>query len=61
MQIPKLSVWYLATAGPEQIEWMSLLGPLTRLSVFPRDFVSCTTAWTPGEVTAGADDSRAVA
>lgn len=36
--IPKLSVWYLSSAPPEQIEWMSLLGPLTRLSVFPRDF-----------------------
>jgi ubiquitin conjugation factor E4 B len=35
-----LAVFFLASANPEQIEWFSLLGPLTRLSVFPREWVS---------------------
>lgn len=38
--VPKLAVFFLASASPEQIEWFSLLGPLTRLSVFPREWVS---------------------
>jgi hypothetical protein len=40
LQLPTLKVWFETTAKPEQIEWFSLLGPITRLSVFPREFVS---------------------
>ncbi|KAJ9117556.1 hypothetical protein QFC22_004406 [Naganishia vaughanmartiniae] len=38
--VPNLAVFFLANASPEQIEWFSLLGPLTRLSVFPREWPS---------------------
>lgn len=38
--MPSLKVWFEESAKPEQIEWFSLLGPITRLSVFPREFVS---------------------
>jgi ubiquitin conjugation factor E4 B len=40
--VPSLAVFFLASAAPEQVEWFSLLGPLTRLSVFPREWVSLT-------------------
>ncbi|CDZ97514.1 Ubiquitin fusion degradation protein-2 [Phaffia rhodozyma] len=36
--LPTLPIWLLETASAPQIEFMSLLGPLTRLSVFPREF-----------------------
>ncbi|GHJ85049.1 hypothetical protein NliqN6_1451 [Naganishia liquefaciens] len=38
--VPSLAVFFLASAAPEQVEWFSLLGPLTRLSVFPREWPS---------------------
>ncbi|KAJ9110282.1 hypothetical protein QFC19_001685 [Naganishia cerealis] len=43
--VPKLAVFYLASASPDQIEWFSLLGPLTRLSVFPREWPSVWTTY----------------
>jgi ubiquitin conjugation factor E4 B len=38
-QLPQLAVWMAPNATAARLEWQSLLGPLTRLSVFPREFV----------------------
>ncbi|KAK4689997.1 ubiquitin conjugation factor E4 B, partial [Tremellales sp. Uapishka_1] len=35
---PTLSVWVAPNVTAPKIEWQSLLGPLTRLSVYPREF-----------------------
>ncbi|RXK40337.1 ubiquitin-conjugation factor E4 B, partial [Tremella mesenterica] len=36
--LPSLSIWMASGVTPEKVEWQSLLGPLTRLSVYPREF-----------------------
>lgn len=41
-QLPSLPVWVAPSVTAAKVEWQSLLGPLTRLSVFPREFVSRT-------------------
>lgn len=38
--LPTLPVWVAPNVTAPKIEWQSLLGPLTRLSVFSREFVS---------------------
>jgi ubiquitin conjugation factor E4 B len=40
MQLPTLPVWVAPGVDAPKLEWQSLLGPLTRLSVYPREFVS---------------------
>ena len=37
-------MWLAPSADAPRIEWQSLLGPLARLSVYPREFVSGTVA-----------------
>jgi len=39
-QFPSLPIWVAPGVTAPKIEWQSLLGPLTRLSVFSREFVS---------------------
>ncbi|WWC89190.1 uncharacterized protein L201_004108 [Kwoniella dendrophila CBS 6074] len=36
--LPSLPVWVAPEVTAPKLEWQSLLGPLTRLSVFPREF-----------------------
>ncbi|WOO81182.1 Ubiquitin conjugation factor E4 [Vanrija pseudolonga] len=36
--LPSLPVWVAPSVTAAKVEWQSLLGPLTRLSVFPREF-----------------------
>lgn len=38
--LPSLPIWVAPGVTASKIEWQSLLGPLTRLSVFSREFVS---------------------
>lgn len=38
-QLPSLGVWLAPNADAPRAEWQSLLGPLARLSVYPREFV----------------------
>ncbi|WRT66506.1 uncharacterized protein IL334_003465 [Kwoniella shivajii] len=40
VQLPTLPIWVAPGVTAPKLEWQSLLGPLTRLSVFPREFVS---------------------
>ena len=58
-QFPRLSVWFDKAALPHQIEWLSLLGPLTRLSVFPKDFPSITQKYFLKTDTQSKDDIKA--
>ncbi|KAK8864525.1 hypothetical protein IAR55_001775 [Kwoniella newhampshirensis] len=37
--LPSLGVWVAPNVTAPKLEWQSLLGPLTRLSVFPREFI----------------------
>jgi ubiquitin conjugation factor E4 B len=39
-QLPTLPIWVAPGVTAPKVEWQSLLGPLSRLSVFPREFVS---------------------
>lgn len=43
--LPRLGVWFQVSAKAHEIEWFSLLGPLTRLNVFPREFPSIWKAY----------------
>ncbi|WWC70131.1 uncharacterized protein I206_104078 [Kwoniella pini CBS 10737] len=36
--LPTLTIWVAPDVTAPKLEWQSLLGPLTRLSVFPREF-----------------------
>ncbi|WWC62119.1 uncharacterized protein I303_104710 [Kwoniella dejecticola CBS 10117] len=36
--LPTLPIWLAPDVNASKLEWQSLLGPLTRLSVFPREF-----------------------
>lgn len=36
--LPTLGIWVAPNVDAPKIEWQSLLGPLTRLSVYPREF-----------------------
>nr|ODN80157.1 ubiquitin-conjugation factor E4 B [Cryptococcus depauperatus CBS 7841] len=36
--LPTLSIWIAPNVTTPKLEWQSLLGPLTRLNVFPREF-----------------------
>ncbi|ODO06452.1 ubiquitin-conjugation factor E4 B [Cryptococcus wingfieldii CBS 7118] len=38
--LPSLPIWVAPNVVAPKLEWQSLLGPLTRLSVFPREFTS---------------------
>jgi ubiquitin conjugation factor E4 B len=40
LQLPSLSIWMAPGVTAPKMEWQSLLGPLTRLSVYPREFAS---------------------
>jgi ubiquitin conjugation factor E4 B len=39
-EMPSLGVWVAQGVTAPKIEYQSILGPLTRLSVYPREFVS---------------------
>ena len=39
LQLPTLSIWVAPEVNAPKMEWQSLLGPLVRLNVYPREFV----------------------